>query len=160
MTSMVESQPKIKFVNKGWGFEEWIVNKELYCGKKLFFFKGKRCSLHYHLKKDEVFYIQSGKLLVHYHDPVGSICRDNLHLWMKKSVEWNYNPVYGIFENKSKSEHDPFGFSLKTITLSKGDNFYVPPGRIHQMVALEETELFEFSTQHFDEDSLRIVKGD
>ena len=29
-----------------------------------------------------------------------------------------------------------------------------------QMEALEDTELFEFSTQHFDEDSHRIEKGD
>jgi hypothetical protein len=28
------------------------------------------------------------------------------------------------------------------------------------MIALEDTELFEFSTQHFDEDSIRIIKGD
>jgi len=28
------------------------------------------------------------------------------------------------------------------------------------MKALEDTVLFEFSTQHFDEDSIRIEKGD
>jgi len=28
------------------------------------------------------------------------------------------------------------------------------------MVALEESELFEFSTEHFDDDSYRIKKGD
>jgi len=28
------------------------------------------------------------------------------------------------------------------------------------MIALEDCELFEFSTQHFDEDSYRIQKGD
>jgi len=28
------------------------------------------------------------------------------------------------------------------------------------MEALEDTELFEFSTQHFDEDSYRIINGD
>jgi hypothetical protein len=28
------------------------------------------------------------------------------------------------------------------------------------MEALEDTELFEFSTQHFDSDSHRILKGD
>ena len=29
-----------------------------------------------------------------------------------------------------------------------------------QIIALEDTEIFEFSTQHFDEDSYRILKGD
>ena len=43
----------IKFVKKGWGYEKWIVNKDLYCGKLLFFNAGKKCSWHYHVKKDE-----------------------------------------------------------------------------------------------------------
>ena len=54
----------IKFVPKGWGFEKWIVNCEEYCGKLLYFAKDKRCSWHYHVLKDEVFYVQSGRLLV------------------------------------------------------------------------------------------------
>jgi len=28
------------------------------------------------------------------------------------------------------------------------------------MIAIEDTELFEFSTQHFEKDSYRIEKGD
>ena len=59
---------KIKHVDKGWGYEKWIVNKEEYCGKLLFFNSGKRCSWHYHKLKDEVFYLQSGKLMVYYSD--------------------------------------------------------------------------------------------
>jgi len=46
------------------------------------------------------------------------------------------------------------------IVLLPGDNFHVYRGLRHQMVALEESELFEFSTQHFDSDSHRIIKGD
>ena len=46
------------------------------------------------------------------------------------------------------------------LTLQKGDSFYVYPGRRHQMEALRDSELFEFSTEHFEEDSYRIVKGD
>jgi len=46
------------------------------------------------------------------------------------------------------------------ITLVKGDKFHVRRGLRHQMVALEDSELFEFSTQHFDEDSYRIILGD
>ena len=45
---------EMKFVPKGWGFEKWIVNKPEYCGKLLYFVKGKRCSWHYHKIKDEV----------------------------------------------------------------------------------------------------------
>ena len=49
---------------KGWGWEDWIVNNELYCGKILHFKKRKRCSLHYHKIKDETFYIQKGEILL------------------------------------------------------------------------------------------------
>ena len=44
--------------------------------------------------------------------------------------------------------------------LRAGDSFYVPPGLIHQMEAIEDTDLYEFSTEHFDEDSYRIAPGD
>ena len=46
------------------------------------------------------------------------------------------------------------------ILLEPGQNFYVYPGLRHQMEALENSELYEFSTEHFDEDSYRIIKGD
>tara|TARA_R110002074_G_scaffold296109_1_gene467655 strand:- start:292 stop:480 length:189 start_codon:yes stop_codon:yes gene_type:complete len=46
------------------------------------------------------------------------------------------------------------------IILGPGMNFYVYPGLRHQMIALEDSELFEFSTEHFDSDSYRIIKGD
>jgi len=46
------------------------------------------------------------------------------------------------------------------LILNKGDKFHVYRGLRHQMIALEDTELFEFSTQHFDEDSYRVIKGD
>ena len=48
----------------------------------------------------------------------------------------------------------------KELVLNPGENFYIYTGLRHQMIALEDSELFEFSTQHFDEDSYRIVKGD
>ena len=54
------------FVPKGWGYEDWIVNKEEYCGKLLFFKKGKSCSWHYHNLKDETFYVHKGELEVRY----------------------------------------------------------------------------------------------
>ena len=118
----------IKFVPKGWGFEKWIVNCEEYCGKLLYFVKGKRCSWHYHKLKDEVFYVQSGKIRVIYSD--GDEMYRKGHLVANETI------------------------------LYPGDNFHVYRGLRHQMVALEDTELFEFSTQHFDEDSYRLVKGD
>jgi len=113
----------VKFVPKGWGFEKWIVNCEDYCGKILFISKGKQCSWHHHNKKDEVFYVQSGKIRI----------------------------LYGWDDDLEQAE---------TLILARGDKFHVPIGLRHRMYALEDTELFEFSTEHFDEDSIRIEKGD
>jgi quercetin dioxygenase-like cupin family protein len=110
-------------VKKGWGFEKWIVNKPEYCGKLLYFYKNKKCSFHYHILKDETFYIHSGKILLKYND------NDNYQ-------------------------------QAREIILGPGDNFHIYRGLRHQMIALEDTELFEFSTQHFDDDSYRIIIGD
>ena len=112
-----------KIVPKGWGYEKWIVNNDLYCGKLLFFEKGKKCSWHYHKIKDETFYIQSGSLLLKF------------------------------------SEEDDIVESNEII-LKQGDSFHIPVGMKHQMIGIEDTEMFEFSTTHFDEDSYRIIKGD
>jgi hypothetical protein len=38
--------------------------------------------------------------------------------------------------------------------------FYIYPGLRHQMQAVEDCELFEFSTEHFDSDSYRVIRGD
>ena len=113
----------IKFVPKGWGFEKWIVNGNEYCGKLLYFVKGGKCSWHYHILKDETFYIQSGKLILRYGE-----CDD----------------LANAYE----------------IILNAGDKFHIYRELRHQMEALEDTQLFEFSTQHFDEDSYRLERGD
>jgi mannose-6-phosphate isomerase-like protein (cupin superfamily) len=124
---MTSSRPKqidaIQLVSKGWGYEKWIVNCEEYCGKILHMVKGKRCSWHMHKIKDEVFYVQSGKIKIYY--------------------GW-----------------DDMLDMASVATLERGDKFHVPTGMRHQMIALEDTELFEFSTQHFEEDSYRLIKGD
>ena len=50
--------------------------------------------------------------------------------------------------------------SAEEVILSPGDSFYIPIGLRHQMFSFENSELFEFSTQHFDEDSNRVIPGD
>jgi mannose-6-phosphate isomerase-like protein (cupin superfamily) len=50
--------------------------------------------------------------------------------------------------------------SVREFDLYEGECMDVTPGLVHQMEALDDSELFEFSTQHFDNDSYRIIKGD
>ena len=47
-----------------------------------------------------------------------------------------------------------------TIELFPGDSFMIPRGQLHQISALKDSELFEFSTTHKDSDSYRAWKGD
>ncbi len=44
--------------------------------------------------------------------------------------------------------------------LEAGQCMDVPVGLVHQMEALEDSELYEFSSQHFESDSYRLVRGD
>ena len=113
------------FVSKGWGYEDWIVNKEEYCGKLLFVKKGKKTSWHYHKEKDETLYVNLGIL----------------------EVKWGWD------DRLTKN------FTHTTI-LEEGDSFHVPVLMRHQLKGLSDVDLFEFSTQHFDEDSIRVIKGD
>lgn len=51
-------------IKKSWGHELVINNNSKYCGKILFFLKGKKGSLHYHKLKEETWYVNSGKFLI------------------------------------------------------------------------------------------------
>jgi mannose-6-phosphate isomerase-like protein (cupin superfamily) len=136
---MNEERSEIKLVSKSWGFEK-IIHNEKYCGKILFIVKNHSTSLHYHQIKDETFYIQSGKVLVYYSDNLSKI-KELTGLEQDGSI----NPE--VYQNLSK------------ITLNVGDSFRIPPKRVHQIIAIEDTELLEFSTKHFDGDSHRLING-
>jgi mannose-6-phosphate isomerase-like protein (cupin superfamily) len=50
-----------KRVEKKWGYELWIHNDTDYCGKLLVFTNsGNKFSMHYHMIKDETWYVQKG----------------------------------------------------------------------------------------------------
>jgi len=49
-------------VEKTWGYELWIHNDSQYCGKLLVFTKaGNHFSMHYHMIKNETWYVQDGE---------------------------------------------------------------------------------------------------
>ena len=55
-------------VPKKWGCEVIVHNSELYCGKLLYFGKGSKFSMHFHAKKTETWYVQSGRFRLKYID--------------------------------------------------------------------------------------------
>lgn len=113
---------KPRKITKGWGYELWIHNGEDYCGKVLHFHEGAEFSMHYHVIKDETWYVASGQFLM-------------------KSIDPDTAEKYGQ-------------------VLKVGDVVEVKKGIPHQLYCVEEGDIFEVSTQHFDEDSYRIIVGD
>jgi len=107
---------------KAWGHELWIHNETDYCAKILHFNKGAKFSMHYHVIKEETWYVQKGKF-----------------------------QLIIIDTDTATAE---------TYELEVGDIVEIPRGAPHQLIALEEGDIFETSTEHFEEDSYRVWKGD
>jgi mannose-6-phosphate isomerase-like protein (cupin superfamily) len=121
-------------VIKAWGWEEWIWNSEKYCGKILFFERGKESSYHYHKMKDETFYIAEGLVLVRY-EPL----------------------IFPVPKDKFQANHE--WIHCEGITLKAGQSFHVTPFMRHQIHGLVDSRLIEFSTFHDDNDSYRLFPG-
>ena len=93
-------------------------------------------------------------------------CGKLLYFAKSKKCSWHYHKLkdetFYIQSGKillKYSDSDDIS-DANEIILNKGDKFHIYRGLRHQMFALEDTELFEFSTQHFDEDSHRLERGD
>lgn len=93
-------------------------------------------------------------------------CGKLLYFYKNKKCSWHYHKLKDeTFYVGSGSIKLFYGYdddinNSKKITLIRGDKFHVPIGLRHQMLALEDTELYEFSTEHFEDDSYRVIKGD
>ena len=109
-------------VPKGWGEELIIENNEMYCGKLLIFKMGYKFSMHYHLIKDETWYVDKGEFIYRWIDTESA-----------ETIEQKLKP---------------------------GDVVRQRVGQPHQLIAVTDGTVFEVSTQHFDEDSYRVVRGD
>ena len=111
-----------KMVSKKWGYELWIHNDHRYCGKILFFNKGAKFSMHFHIQKHKTWYVAKGKLLL-------------------KGI----NP-----KNAEKYETE----------LEMGDVIEIHKGQPHQLYAIKKSEIFEISTEHFNNDTYKIEASD
>lgn len=112
-----------KRVEKKWGHELWIHNDNQYCGKLLVFTNsGNKFSMHYHMIKNETWYVQEGAFQFDWIDT--------------ESAERCYTQ------------------------LQKGDVVYIQKGLPHQLTSLIDNSIvFEVSTEHFDDDSYRIYRN-
>ena len=92
-----------------------------------------------------------GKIL---HFMEGKRCSFHYHMIKTETFYLQYGKLIVLYSEQNDID------AAREVILLPGDIFHVPIGLRHQMIALEESELFEFSTQHFENDSYRIIKGD
>ena len=93
-------------------------------------------------------------------------CGKLLFIAKARKCSWHYHNIKDetFYIQKGEvyvffgSNDDPF--YAKNVILKQGDVFHVPPGLRHQMQAVTDTYLFEFSTHDEDSDSIRVIKGD
>lgn len=94
-------------------------------------------------------------------DYCGKILRFNkgakfsMHFHIKKKETWfvhsgEFTLIWIDTRDATKHEYN----------LIKGDIIEIERGDPHQLFATTAGEIFEVSTQHFDDDSYRIAKGD
>lgn len=143
----------IKFVPKSWGYEKWIANSKLYCMKHLHVVRKRKSSVHFHKLKDETFYVNSGIVLLDYlppklwkYDEAKSLS-DYVSEWQKPQMK---------FLTEERANLDCRG----QVVLPAGSVFHIPPFTIHRFQAVQDADIFEVSTQHFDEDSYRIIRSE
>ena len=93
-------------------------------------------------------------------------CGKLLHFIKGKKCSWHYHKLkdetFYLQEGKllvKYSDNDNLDEANEVI-LERGDKLHVYRGLRHQMFAIEDSDLFELSTQHFDSDSNRIQPGD
>lgn len=48
----------------------------------------------------------------------------------------------------------------KNLVMEPGNSVHIPKGLPHRFFGLKDSEIFEFSTEHFEEDSYRLAPGD
>lgn len=116
-------------VLKKWGYEIWIENNVLYCGKHLHVVPTKWCSVHYHKNKKETFYVINGSLILEYSDNL------NKEWWMLDDVP-------KIILNKGQS------FTLEPFIAHRFTS-----------ATSEPCDFIEISTHHDDTDSYRIIES-
>lgn len=73
LTRILDFHKHSKIVKKSWGYEKIIAN-DSYCLKVLSVNAKQGCSMHYHLQKQETFYVVVGVLKVEFIDPDSGKC--------------------------------------------------------------------------------------
>jgi len=79
----------------------------------------------------------------------------SMHYHIKKEETW------AVIKGKLLLKYyDLTNAEEKQMILRVGETVHLKPCIPHKLIAMEESSVFEVSTQHFEEDSYRVQKGD
>jgi quercetin dioxygenase-like cupin family protein len=86
------------------------------------------------------------------------IIKDKMSSWhyhaVKEETLYLQSGILAVFYSNGDNIDE-----ANVVILAPGDSFHVPIGLRHRLKAQENCELFEFSTEHKDEDSIRLMPG-
>jgi len=110
-------------VDKGWGFELVWASNELYCAKLLCFkAPGSKMSMHFHAKKTETWFINSGQFIVRWIDTKTAKQHEKVLI---QGTVW-HNPPYQPHQLEAMLPESVV-FEVSTLD-DPEDNFRVQPG--------------------------------
>lgn len=79
----------------------------------------------------------------------------SMHYHLIKDETWHVEEGEYIFR-----WIDTTNANINEKKLLKGDTVRIPPGMPHQIESIKEGVILEVSTQHFEYDNYRVMKGD
>ena len=136
------------------GEELVIVNNELYCGKILIFKKGCKFSMHFHMIKDETWYVEEGKFIYRYIDTaVGDIIEKELKP-LKLELAKFKTEITRVQESKFGCDHVYFTTEINPGSGFKPLNKIASGGELSRFLLAAKLCLFgedNKKTQIFDE---------
>ena len=80
----------------------------------------------------------------------------------KCSMHFHMNKLETMFLQAGRVDirfRDPRNAEDYVVELHPGDSVRIPRGQQHQIIAVEDSRLFEFSTKHEETDSYRVELG-
>jgi len=90
---------------KVWGYEKWLENNSHYCCKLLSLNKGYQCSLHYHKKKDEMFFVLKGHVRLELDGKVTHLLEGN-YIRIKPGVKHRFRGMENSLFIEVSTHHD------------------------------------------------------
>lgn len=93
-------------IDKVWGFEQIICNTPLYCSKFLHVKPGMQCSLHYHRKKDETFYVLSGECTIEIGGLPTAVLTEGMSVRIEPASSHRFGSKDGCILIETSTHHD------------------------------------------------------